>query len=212
MFTMHNLSDKSGDGWFDERVELYVDGELVDDERTIFVERLRTDAALRGQVALAQQITRTLATKQAGTCDETLTQRLAAIRTGSDDDVRPDTMRAIRPLAVAWSNRERRAAFGAVLRWPVGIAAAIALTALFLRIPGLQPHTEPIEVFGAEQTYSPEEIEEALREAKFALAIVGDAGRRAGDTVRETVIERNVIRPVNRAFENTVYGPTAHKN
>jgi len=201
---MHNSPEHIADAWFDERVEAYVDAELSDGDLDRFVERLKADSGLRGQVALAEQISLSLAARARVRCDVPFAERLADIRrrdhAGSTSSDRPT---AILRLPVRW-------------RWPVGVAAAALVATVFLVMPdGIGDRYSDRETSGVtemDRSYTPAEIDEALREAKYALAIVGDAGRRAGTTVRETVIERNVVRPVNRAFEHTVYGPNARNN
>ena len=226
---MPNSPDQIVDPWFDERVEAYLDAELPDGERERFAERLSTDAGLRGQVALAEQISLSLATRERETCDPSLVERLALIRSrDQNDDVGSDA----RPMARVIPLRFGSAGLKPVsMRWSVGIAAAAVVVAFFVFGPDRASDSRSDLALDAnaldtnaldtnslqtmsdvDRSYSPEEIDEALREAKFALAIVGDAGRRAGVTLRESVIERNVVRPVNRAFENTVYGPHARKN
>lgn len=56
--------------------------------------------------------------------------------------------------------------------------------------------------------YTEAEVEQALRDARYALAWVSEAGRHAGTSVIEPVIERNVVGSANRAT-GVVFGPGA---
>lgn len=187
------LPDNPDRAWFDERVEAYVDADLPPAEMSVFAERLRRDGDLRRQVAIAERISLSLAARPRPVALPPLRDRLAAIPTTPDRfDRRSAGLSVVR-----------------MLRWPAGLAAAAALAFLTIRI-GIDAPTHG--AVPAATPYTQAEIDKALREAKYALAIVSDAGKHAGQTVRETVIRRNVVDPVNRAFEATVFGPEAPTN
>ncbi len=189
--------------WFDLRIESYIDGELPEAERALFAERLLHDAELRRQVALAERVSLSLAAVERPLCSEEMVARVEAISQGVSGS--GSGMRIL-------SQRSPRVTPLRLLRWPVGIAACAALSLMVIRGIGGFPETTDTVLDPASETYTQAEIDAALVEAKFALAVVSDAGRHAGTTVREAVIQRHLVRPVNTKLENTVFGARAPTN
>jgi anti-sigma factor RsiW len=171
--------DSWSDGsWFDERVEAYVDAELSADERVAFGRRLATDARLRAQVALAEQVSLSLAATSQPVCPDSLVARLDAISERAHD-----SGLRVTPLQTAW----RKSAGSSV-----GIAASILLL-IFAGVLAVSNRPQNVVSQIAPETgYTQPEVDQALREVKFALAIVSEAGRHTGAAVMESVFESDV--------------------
>lgn len=76
-------------------------------------------------------------------------------------------------------------------RLRIAAAAAVAILAvgggsLFVHLQA--PRDRP----------SPEQVAEATREARFALAVIGRASRKAGLDVRDEVLEKRLVMPATR--------------
>jgi anti-sigma factor RsiW len=172
-----NGRDGSRDGasWYDERVEAYVDADLPVDERIAFGSRLVTDPRLRAQVALAEQVSLSLAAISQPVCPDSLVARLDLI----SEQAQHGGAR-VRPLQTAW----RKSA-----GWSVGIAASI-LALVFVGVPALSDRPQDVTPQTSPVTgYTQLEVDRALREVKYALAIVSEAGRYTGAAVMESVFE-----------------------
>jgi len=87
------------------------------------------------------------------------------------------------------------------MRWAVPLAAAavvaVAVWMALPRNPGADPGTSPGTVTAA-HTVSDEELARAELEARYALARLAEATRRARREIREDVLARHVVAPVQR--------------
>jgi len=195
--------------WFDERVEPYLDGELPDAERRRFSERLRHDVALRAQVAFAEQISLTLAASGAVKCSDDLAARLESIpRLATTTEAGLSSR--VMPLRVIRANERPRAGFLPMSPAARSAAVAASFVALFAFAAVLLtrvPADSELDT-NDQAVYTEAEVEQALRDARYALAWVSEAGRHAGTSVIEPVIERNVVGSANRAT-GVVFGPGA---
>lgn len=157
--------------WYDERVEAYVDGELSDEERMLFSQRLAVDPSLRAQVAFAEQVSLSLTAIPQPKAPDSLVAKLDAI-----------------------SSRPRPAVANIIpLRRTLGIAASVLAVALagLLGVSNLSTRaTQPTDLqASANADYSQPEVDRAMREVKYALAVVSEAGRHAGVAVKESVFQ-----------------------
>ncbi len=189
---MPSLPDNSTD-WFDERIELYIDAELPEEERLVFVERMQSDSRLRQEVAFAEQVSLALAATRQPECPPMLVRRIEGI-----------------PNLAAAADRERSRVLRPVrvprfMRTAVGIAAVAIMGLVLLRVPFAELYNGSLGSEVDPGAYSQAEVDAALLETKLALALVGDASRYAGTTVRDKVIRHSVVRPVNRGLSSVGY-------
>src|SRR5690606_24654012 len=163
------------------------DAELSDDERLAFVERLAVDASLRSQVAFAEQVSLSLAAIPQPAAPDSLIASLDAISRGPGLAAAGVALRQapLRPLRFLSSLRPALGIAASVLA--LVFAGALAVTNLS-RQEGVQ-----VEAPAISQT----EVDRALREVKYAFAVVSEAGRHTGVAVRESVFEEqsSVDRP-----------------
>jgi len=169
--------------WYEDRVEAYIDGDLSTDELARFEERLGSDTTLQQSVNDARAVVSVLRTARAAECPDDLTLRvLQQVREA--EAAKQPAVRADRSAVVHRLPLMRR-----VPMRTVAVAAAACLAALlFLK----QPNPPA-------QTYSEAEVQQALREAKYALAIVSNASR---ETVR--TIRMDAMPVVNEAFDHVL--------
>ena len=112
------MTDAKPEGWFDDRVEAYVDGELPSNERNLFEARLAMDETLARAVKRARKLSATLAEMPAFECPDDLARSvLQMTRTQS-------------PLR-QWG-------------WPAGVALA-AVLALAVGVTRLMPTVAPAD-------------------------------------------------------------------
>lgn len=100
---------------------------------------------------------------------------------------------------------------GPWLRWGVPLAAATVLVvAVLLALPGrfgdpAPPSTAAVE--SGEAQVSPEELARAELEARYALARLAEATRRARREIREDILTRHVVAPVQRELLRSFQAP-----
>lgn len=115
------------------------------------------------------------------------------------------------PKAPAEKAAPARVLPGPWLRWAVPVAAAAALVvAVLLALPERSADPAPTTtttVQDAETQISPEELARAELEARYALARLAEATRRARREIREDVLARHVVAPVQRELLRSFHAP-----
>jgi len=120
------------------------------------------------------------------------------------------------PKAPAEKAAPARVLPGPWLRWAVPVAAAAALVvAVLLALPERSgdpspPTTATIETTAPENAapeISPEELARAELEARYALARLAEATRRARREIRDDVLARHVVAPVQRELLRSFHAP-----
>jgi hypothetical protein len=99
---------------------------------------------------------------------------------------------------------------GPWLRWAVPLAAAAVLAlAIFTALPDRTPAPAPEAPATAARTaeVSPEELARAELEARYALARLAQATRRARREIRDDVLARHVLAPVQRELLRSFHAP-----
>jgi anti-sigma factor (TIGR02949 family) len=106
--------------------------------------------------------------------------------------------------------RVRRAGRGEVVPFPSRdraprwrIAAAAALVALAVGGGSLFVHVQHVQ--------QQEQVAQATREARLALAYFGKVTRKAGLDVRDEVLEKRLVVPVARSVSRSLEGPETRK-
>jgi anti-sigma factor (TIGR02949 family) len=158
-------------------IEPFLDGELPPEEADRLRSHLAGCRACAGELALAERIQRELRALPQPDCPPELIERV--VRAGRGEVV-PFPSRDRTPL------RTRIAAAAAVL------ALAVGGGSLFLHYQ--QPRDRP----------SPEQVAEATREARLALAYLGRATRKAGFDVRDEVLEKRLVIPAARSVSRSL--------
>lgn len=158
--------------WTLARLEAYLDGEALSEEIHEIDAHLEGCPACAGQLALARQVRQSLRELPRLACPERVAQAATA--------------RLRRRQTTAWRPRLSRWLTG--WRLPVWQPAAAMALVLLVALAVDQRDREP------EPTAA--EVARAEREARFALAYVGQVGRNTGRTVRDQVIRTWVIEPL----------------
>jgi hypothetical protein len=99
---------------------------------------------------------------------------------------------------------------GPWLRWAVPLAAAAVLAlAILTTLPDRSPAPAPEAPATAAQAseVSPEELARAELEARYALARLAEATRRARREIRDDVLARHVLAPVQRELQRSFRAP-----
>jgi anti-sigma factor (TIGR02949 family) len=157
-------------------LEPLVDGELPPAGEDRLRSHLEGCRACAGELALAERIRGELRALPQPDCPPELIERV--VRTGRGQVVPFPA----RPLRV------RIAAAAALL------ALAVGGGSLFLHYQ--HPSDRP----------SPEQVAEATREARLALAYLGRATRKAGFDVRDEVLEKRLVIPAARSVSRSLAG------
>lgn len=160
--------------WVDDHLEAYVDGELPLEERRRVEAFVEADDEAARRLDLARRVQALLAASEPPACPPEVTRTVLAT--------------ADRPPL-----RRVRSSFGAVLRPSLAAAALVAVVVASALVgPRPAPTPETADVSAAE-------VEQALHDARWALAYVSDVGRRTGRSIRHEVIEERVAEPLQRA-------------
>ncbi len=189
--------------WYDQRVESFVDEQLPPAELYLFELQFKNDAELRQKVADAETVASVLRTQEHALCPPGVTDAvLQYARENQETRHTPD----INPVGIGGSFVDRG-------------RAPLRRVSLFNRYPFLKPDKIRTAIFlaaaclalllivkpfsiaqsgsttGGEEAYSEQEVDRALREAKFALALVSDASRNTGRAIRS-----DAVKPLREAF------------
>ncbi|NNF03609.1 MAG: hypothetical protein HKN17_04000 [Rhodothermales bacterium] len=171
------------DAWLDDRIEAFVDGTLPPGEQDRFESALRVSATLRDDVALARLIGEELPSLGTVKCP---------------DHVVPGVMREVRrDIRSSFASR-----FAAALRQGIQprlrpVLAMVLLLAVVVSSSLVRRAPEPAPVASAE-------VIRALDEVKWSLAVLSDAGRQMGRSVRSDVIEPHVVEPIERSLNQVI--------
>lgn len=155
-------------------IEPFVDGDLESEEADRLRSHLAACQACAGELALAERIQKELRALPQPDCPPEILEKV--VRTGRGQVVPFPA----RPLRV------RIAAAAALL------ALAVGGGSLFLHYQ--HPHDQP----------SPEQVAQATREARLALAYLGRATRKAGFDVRDEVLEKRLVIPATRSVSRSL--------
>lgn len=177
---------------FNIALEAYLDGDLSEtDARGLEAYAASDDDAGR-ELRLARLMQQHLRQMPQPICPPEVTRAvLSTVRA----DARRSFGRRLRDAAsLSWSTILRPS-----LAMGVFIGAVVA--AALIGRPAADNPATPVTV-SAEAT--PQEVEQALTDAKWALAYLSNVGRRTATTIRDDVLEEHVVQPVNRAL-NTAF-------
>lgn len=164
-------------GWVDERIELFVDGDLDATATARLQAHIASCARCRQELDAARQVQHQLRELPVFDCpDETVDTALRRASTPSGAGLTGWIRGAM--SGVSW-----RPALAGVLG--VLIVISLAVTLRFQR---------------ALDRFSPEQIEQAETALRWTFAYVNEVGRKSGYAVRDEVIGAGVVEPMERAF------------
>jgi anti-sigma factor (TIGR02949 family) len=166
-------------------LEPFVDGELPPAEADRFRSHLQGCRACAGELTLAERVQRELRALPQPDCPPEVIERV---------------VRAGRGQVVPFPSRDR-----APLR--VRIAAAAALLALAVGGGSLFLHYQH-----PSDSPSPEQVAQATREARLALAYLGRTTRKAGFEIRDEVLEKRLVIPAARSVSRSLGEPADPAN
>lgn len=176
--------------WLDDRLEAYVDGDLPEHERCRIERLLAGSDEASEQLALAQGVSAHLSALSAPPCPPEITRSvLAQARAESRANL---VERLVGRFESAWETFLRPSLAAALLVLLVVAGALVGPSR------GPAPATEAAA--------SPAEVEQALHDAKWALAFVTQIGKQTGQSIRRDVLEERVAVPVQRALGQALDG------
>lgn len=179
---------------FDDLLEAYLDGATTAEESRALEAFASADEEAGEELRFARMVQQRLQTMPTPVCPPDVTKAVLA------------TARAeSRQSFLARIRRAARSSWSTVVRPSLVVGAFIAVVvggALVGRAP------VPEHTFASGEA-SPEEVEQALAEAKSAFALISDAGRRTATIIRDDVLDQRVVQPVNRAL-TTAFDDEAH--
>lgn len=176
--------------WTQERIEAYIDGDLPGEEAARLDEHLQGCTVCSTELALASELRQTLNTLPQQSCPDRVSD---AVMDQVHADLRAERWRRVRDGLAGWLHPAWRPAMA------TAVLAVLLVAALFLSRP-----EQPASRFSAE------EVAAAEVEAKWALAYIGEIGRRTGYLVRDQVIEAQVVVPARRAVDTIREAESLH--
>lgn len=169
--------------WLDTRVEAFVDGTLPPDELLRFESALAAQPEMRDEIALARLIGEELPNLGSVRCPD-------HVVSGVMREVRRDIRQSFTRRFVAALRQGIQPRLRPVLAM-VLLLAVVVSSSLVRRTPA------PAPVASAE-------VIRALDEVKWTLAVLSDAGRQTGRSVRSDVIEPHVVDPIERSLNEFI--------
>ena len=176
----HTFADSPDLVWADDRIELFVDGELTGADRDRFLSLMAADPWLRAQVASARRIHSELASIPMAVCPDIVTRNVVA-------HARADW----------WTALPKRLVEGFQRMADAGLRPALAMALLLIVVLSSTLISRPSEPPAVAST----EVTQALADVKMALGVLADAGRTTGNAVSQDVIGPLVVRPVARGLQ-----------
>jgi anti-sigma factor RsiW len=167
--------------WVNDRIDEYVDGLLDSSESVRIADHCSNCAACQSEVELARLIRDGFNSMSVLECPDSVTERVLEVASRSLDR-NPKIEPGLQRMTLVRS------------RWKP-IAAAVAAAAVILVILSSPMETSP--------SASQAEIDQALLEAKYALAVISEAGRRTGVQVGSDM-NKTVLRPVREILQETI--------
>lgn len=171
-----------------ELLEPWLDGDLPARQAALVRAHVDRCAGCAAELDLATLIQRELRSLPQHDCPPEVLQRVL------------DTGREGRGQVVPFESR-RRIRTGAAQGFRIAVAAAL-LAAIVGGVSFLIPDRSPVS------QPSPDEVAQATRDARLALAYVGQVTRRAGLDLRDDVLRERLIDPTTRSVRGLGAFPT----
>jgi len=168
-----------------ELLEAYLDNALADDEKQLVSSHLKTCDSCQIERRLAQKVAQSLRKLPTKPCPQPVSE--AAIVAAKKDQAG-----LWQNLVSAWRQRFLKPAWRPVLATAVIAALVIVAT---LTLDRQKPRTPQI---------SPDELARVELDVKWTLAYLGNLSKKTGLSVRDKVIEPEVVAPLHRALRTVM--------
>jgi anti-sigma factor RsiW len=179
--------------WFLDRIELYVDDELVGEELAPFEGHAGSCAACRDELSLATAVVGELRAMPQQRCPDHVVEEAAA-RAGAGDAERNSLMNRL----VGW--------LGGRGDHALRPAMAVMLVVIVAATIFVMSRHEQSPFNGATDTeYTEQEVELAKIEAQMAFAYLGRYSRRTGEIIKKDVIQDRVLKPLGKTVVDPMY-------
>lgn len=172
-------------------LEAFLDDTLSGDEKKRVESHVHICTECQNELQIAEQVTQVLRTLPAKPCPPHVSDAVIASAQEERDGLR-------QRFAQGWLDLKPR------LHWrPIFATAVIAVLAIFatLTLERREPHYPPI---------TPEELARVELDVKWTLAYLGHLSQKTGLSVRDKVIEPEIVAPIQRALR-TVMAREANK-
>jgi anti-sigma factor RsiW len=176
--------------WIEERIELYVDGELHGRELETIERHLQSCESCREELSLARAVVGELRSLPSLECPERVVEE-AAVRVGEDA-----------AASSGWLDRLRDRFGGRFVPLPRPAMAAMLIVIAAVSVFVITQH--PFNGTSDRQV-SEKELELARLDVQLAFAYLGKYSRRTGDIVKQEVITDRVMKPIGKTVADPIY-------
>ena len=177
---MNRPNDLHTEDWMDARVEAYLDGDLPAHERTVFERTLAENPVWEAEVLLAREVREALRTLPEPDCPSFVTDAVMA-------RVQREARASAIEQAQGWIEQH------ILVLWRPALAMAVlVLLVVAGALIGRPPQPAP--------QYADAEVQQALDEVRWTLALLTEVGRQTGQSVKQDVLGERVVAPVQEAF------------
>ena len=177
---MNRPNDLHTDDWMDARVEAYLDGELPLQERVVFERTLAEDPLWEAEVLLAREVRASLRALPQPACPSFVTDAVLA-------QVHREARASVVEQVQGWIEQH------VLTLWRPALAMAVlVLLVVAGALVGRPPQPVP--------QYADVEVQQALDEVRWTLALLSEVGRQTGQSVKQDVLGERVVAPVQEAF------------
>lgn len=184
--------------WTQERIELYVDGELAGADREEFERHVGKCQKCREELTLAEAVVSELRSLPQLDCPEGAVEKAAAV-VGTETSGPEGT----------WLDRLRRLAGGRVARAPRPAMAAMLVVIFAAAVFVLSRHEQsPLNGSNRKETaetVTEKEVELAKLDVMIAFAYIGKYSKRTGQIVKQDVIADRVVKPLGKTVVEPMY-------
>lgn len=177
---MKLLEPTYGPDWQGARVEAYLDGDLSPEEAAAFEAHWATDPSLDDELWLAGKVRDGLREMPTPTVPPEIAQ---AVLAQARHEVRADR----------WARFHTRLELAFASLWRPALAMATLVMVVVTAALVGQPATLQRPAMSAE-------VEQAMEEVKWTLALLSEVGRETGLAVRAEVLEPHVMAPMQEAL------------
>jgi hypothetical protein len=180
--------------WTQERIELYVDGELEGADLEKFDRHVDSCKTCSEELSLARTVANELRSLPALSCPDRVVEKAAA-RVGAET---VETSRA-------WIDR-LRGWFGGHFAWAPRPAMAVMLVVIVAAtVFVLSQHEQSPFSDRNEPSFTEKELELAKLDVQLAFAYLGKYSQRTGEIVRQDVITDRVVKPLGKTVVDPMY-------
>ncbi len=172
---------------FDVSLDAYLDGELSETDARRIEAFAASDEEAGRELRVALMVQQRFRRLPQPTCPPEVTR--AILSAARDDARRGFAVRLREAATLSWSTVLRPSLVTGIFIGAIVVAALVG-----------RPSGDPGIPISAADEATPQEVEQALNDAKWALAYLSDVGRRTATTIRDDVLDQHVVQPVNRAL------------